>query len=171
MEKKLRYITYASLAVIILTCGFLALPGQFILPVDYPTIDAISGYQFYFRLGGDVYNNLSGAAHLSGLGIATIVLMALALCSYVFAKKSSSLVLLGGLLNVACAICFFCMNASKASIYGARRNWFAVGWVAYVAGAFLILTGLLSIYFAIRSFMVEKKEMTQRRESYSYLKK
>lgn len=171
MEKKLRYITFASLAAIVLTCGFLALPGQFVLPVDYPSLDALSGYQFYFYLGGDVYNTLSHAAHVSGLGIATIVLMALALCSYLFSKKSSALVLFGGLLNVATAICFFSMEASKARVYGVGRSFVAIGWVAYFAGAILILTGLLSIYFAIRSFMVEKKEITQSRERYSYLKK
>ena len=171
MERKLKYIAFASIAVIVLTCGFLALPGQFVLPVEYPTLEGLSGYQFFFHLGGEVYDAKTSAAHVSGLGIATIVLMAIALCSYIFSKKSSALVLLGGLVNVSTAICFFSMEASKARVYGAGRSFVVIGWVAYVAGALLILTGLLSIYFAFRSFMVEKKEITNRRESYSYLKK
>ena len=170
MEKKVKIIVLASIAAIVVTCGLLALPGQFILPVEYPSLEALSGYQFYFHLGSEVYNNLAKPAGVSGLGIATIVLLALALCSYAFAKMSSSLVLLGGLLNVANAICFFCMEVSKKNVYGANRSFVAVGWVAYFAGAILIITGLLSIYFAFKTFMVEKKQISSK-QSYSYLKK
>ena len=169
MEKKVRLVAIASIAAIILACGLLAIP-QFIVPNNYPTLGSISGYQFFFNAVDDIYKNNSGISHVSGLGIASIVLMALALISYVFAFKSSAFSMLGGLLNVATSILFFAMEASKKNVYGSRYSYVTVGWVAYVIGALLVLTGLASIYYSFKSMQVEKKELSNKK-SYSYLKK
>ena len=169
MEKKVRLIALISLGSIILAFGLLAIP-QFIIPHEYPTLGSISGYQFFFHAVSEVYGNKSGMKGVSGLGIASIVLMVLALASYLFYKKSSALVMLGGLLNVATAILFFAMEASKNNVYGLNRTFVSVGWVAYVIGALLILTGLASIYYSFRSMQKEKKEIATKK-NYSYLKK
>lgn len=169
MEKKLRNVVIASLAAIVVAFGLLAIP-QFIVPNDYPTLTSISGYQFFFHAVSEAYEKNAGMNGVSGLGIASIVVMALALCSYVLAKKSSAFLMLGGLFNVASSIMFFAMEASKKHVYGAKHTFVNVGWVSYVIGALLILTALASIYFAFRSMQSEKKDLTNKK-SYSYLKK
>ena len=169
MEKKVRLIALISLGSIILAFGLLAIP-QFIIPNNNPSLEAISGYQFFFHAVSTVYENNSHMSGVSGLGITSIVLMVLALASYLFYKKSSALVMLGGLLSVATAILFFAMEASKKNIYGTFRSFVNVGWVAYVIGALLILTGLASIYYSFRSMQKEKKEIATKK-NYSYLKK
>ena len=170
MEKKLRFITLISLGALILAFGLLAIP-QFIIQ-KYANMEwgSISGYQFFFHAVSEVYGSKSGMKGVSGLGIASIVLMVLALASYIFYKKSSALVMLGGLLNVATSILFFAMEASKNNVYGDNRTLCNVGWVAYVIGALLILTGLASIYYSFRSMQKEKKEIATKK-NYSYLKK
>lgn len=169
MEKKVRLVAIASIAAIILACGLLAIP-QFIVPNNYPVLESISGYQFFFKAVGEIYEKNSHIGHVSGLGIASIVLMALALISYVLAFKSSAFSMLGGLLNVATSILFFAMEASKKNVYGSFHTFVTVGWVAYVIGALLVLTGLVSIYYSFKSMQVEKKELSNKK-SYSYLKK
>lgn len=170
MEKKIRFVVIASIAAIVLTCAFLALPGQFILPKDYPSLESLSGYQFFFHLGSEKYYGNTGAEGVSGLGIASIVLMVLALVSYILYKKSSAILMLGGILNVATAILFFLMETSKKHIYQAKSSLVTVGWVAYVSGALLVLTGLVTIYFSVRLFIQERKQITSK-QTYSYLKK
>ena len=171
MEKKVRLVVYASLAVIVLSFGLLAIP-QFIVPTlekNVASFPSFSGYQFFFNAVSDNVKNNTGMSHVSGLGIASIVLMGLALCSYVFAKKSSALVMLGGLLNVAASVLFFAMEASKKRVF-TKYSLYAVGWVNYVIGALLVLSGLASIYFAFRLMQGEKKAIASK-SSYSYLKK
>ncbi len=171
MEKKVRLVIYASLAVILLSFGLLAIP-QFIVPTLEKNVDSIpsfSGYQFFFNAVSDHIKNNIGMSHVSGLGIASIILMVLALCSYVFAKKSSALVMLGGLLNVATSVLFFAMEASKKSVF-TKYSLYAVGWVSYLIGALLVLSGLVSICFAFRMMQSEKKVIASK-SSYSYIKK
>ena len=168
MEKKVRLVVYASLAVIVLSFGLLAIP-QFIV-TSFPAYHPFSGYQFFFNAVSETDYKKSGMTHVSGLGITSIVLMGLALCSYVFAKKSSALVMLGGLLNVAASVLFFAMEASKKSIFANNYSLYSVGWISYVIGALLVLTGLISIYFAFRMMQGEKKAIASK-SSYSYLKK
>lgn len=169
MKDRTKLVVFASIIAIVVSCGLLAIP-QFIIPSGFKNPTLLNGYQFFFHLGGDNYNATYGASSVSGLGIACLVVMVLALASYALYKLSSALVLLGGLLNVASAIMFFAMSASKDSVYGVKRNFVYVGWTNYVIGALLILTGLLSIYVAIRLFMQEKKQLSDK-QSYSYLKK
>lgn len=96
--------------------------------------------------------------------------MGLALCSYALARKTSALVLLGGLLNVATSVLFFAMEASKKSVFNLTRSLYNVGWISYLIGAILVLSGLLSIYFAFRMMQSEKKVIASK-SSYSYIKK
>lgn len=170
MEKKIRLVVYASIAAIVLSLGLLAIP-QFIVPNDVPVLGSISGYQFFFHAVSETYEKNSHIQGVSGLGIASIVLMALALSSYLFSKKTSALVMFGGLLNVATAILFFAMEASKKHMYGAYYSFVNVGWIAYVIGALLMLTGLASLYGAFRLMQLEKKQITTQKNTYSYLKK
>ena len=176
MEKKVKLVTLAAIAAIVVACGLLAIP-QYIVPV-YPTatLTSISGYQFFFHAVSEVYEKNSGMSGVSGLGISLIVVISLGLIAFVLgafkklAPARSALLMLGGAFNVASAILFFCMEASKKNVYGVRRDWFYVSWIAYVAGALLIITGLVAVYFAIKSMQTEKKEIVGKK-SYSYLKK
>ena len=172
MDKKVRLLAIASIAVIALVCGLLAIP-QFILPVYKIEgwLEPISGYQFFFHAVSTNYEKNSHMNGVSGLGIASIVLMALALVSYLFSKKTSALVMLGGLLNIATAILFFCMEASKKHVYGTGYSLVNVGWIAYVVGALFILNGLVAVYVSVKTMMGEKKQITEQKNSYSYLKK
>ena len=172
MEKNLRLITYISLAVIVLSAGLLAIP-YFLVPIQssYGTVySPISGYQFFFNAIDDRLSNLLHPTGVSGLGIASIVLMVLALASFIFARKSSALSMLGGLLNVATSVLFFAMEASKNHVYGAQRSFINLTFMTYVIGALLVLSGLASIYFSFRSMQQEKKQIASK-QSYSYLKK
>ena len=169
MDKKAKYVFIASIAAILIACGLLAIP-QFIVPNGYDALGSISGYQFFFHAVDTRYETNSGMNGVSGLGIASIVLMALALISYCFSKKSSAFLMLGGLLNVATSVLFFAMEASKKHVYGNRYSFVNVGWPAYVIGALLVLTGLASIYIAFRMMQTEKKDLGSKK-SYSYLKK
>ena len=169
MEKKVRIVVIASLAAIVVAFGLLAIP-MFIVPNNYASLESISGYQFFFHAVDTVYEKNSHITGVSGLGIASIVLMALAVCSYVFSKKSSAFSMLGGLLNVAASVLFFMMEVSKKHVYGSYYTFVTVGWVAYVIGALLVLTGLASIYLSFRLMQSEKKDIATKK-NYSYLKK
>ena len=169
MEKKARLVTYISIAVLLLAFGLLAIP-QFIVPNDYPILESISGYQFFFHAVDTRYENLSGINGVSGQGIAVFVLMVLALGSFCFARKSSALLMLGGLLDVVASILFFAMEASKKVVYGSNRSFVNVGWTNYLIGGLLVLCGLIAIYYAFRSMRSEKKQF-ESKQSYSYLKK
>ena len=169
MDKKLRLINYISIAVILLAAGLLAIP-QFILNVNYEVLGNINGYQFFFHAVDTKYETLSGMNGVSGLGIASIVLMVLSLAAFIFARKSSALSMLGGLLNVVTAVLFFMMEVSKKHVYGSHRSFVAVGWPAYVIGGLLVLAGLIAIYYSFRSMQQEKKQIASK-QSYSYLKK
>ena len=169
MEKKVRLVAIASIAAIILACGLLAIP-QFIVPNNYPVLESISGYQFFFKAVGEVYEKNSHIGHVSGLGIASIVLMALALISYVFAFKSSAFSMLGGLLNVATSILFFAMEASKKNVYGSFYSFVRVSFISYIIGALLLISGFASIIISFVSMKVEKKDLSSKK-SYSYIKK
>ena len=168
MDKKLKLVAIASLVALVVSFGLLAVP-QFIFTIK-SDIDPISGYLFFFNSAPDRFQKNHSISGVSGLGIASIVLMTLALASYLFFKKSSAFVMLGGILNVVTSVLYFMMELSKNRVFGTDRSMVTVGWVAYVIGAFLVLTGLASIYYAFRSMQVEKKEI-QTKKNYSYLKK
>ena len=174
MERRVKLVTIASLFAIIAAFGLLAVP-QFIIPIDYPTLDSISGYQFFFHAVSDNYEHAVLMKGVSGLGIASIVLMGLSLIAIILGmfKKmdpaKSFLSLLTGILNVAASILFFAMEASKRNVF-TRYKFVSVGWVAYVIGGLLVLTGLISIYLSIKLVLQEKKVIASSK-SYSYIKK
>ena len=168
MNRRVVLLSFASLLVILVSFGLLAIP-QFILENGTNHYD-INGYQFFFNAGSDLYKGSLKPQHVSGLGIASIVLMALAIVSYVFAYQSSAFSLFGGLLSVASSVLFFCMNLSKNEVYGHFRSRVEVGWVAYVIGGLLVVSGLLAIYGSIKLMLQEKKVIASSK-SYSYIKK
>ena len=168
MEKKVRLVVYATLAVLVLSFGLLAIP-QFIM-TDLPAYPSFNAYQFFFNAVSETDYKKSGMTHLSGLGITSIVLMGLAVVSYVLARKSSAFVLFGGLLNVATSVLFFAMEASKKSVFPMTRSLYSVGWISYFVGALLVLSGLVSLYTAFRMMQGEKKAIASK-SSYSYIKK
>lgn len=169
MDKKAKIVLIASLAAIAITCGLLAIP-QFIVPNNYPTLGSINGYRFFFYWVDNVYFEKTKMVGPSGLGIASIVLMVLAVASYLASTKSSAFLMLGGILNVATSVLFFAMEASKKHVYGSRYSFVNVGWPAYVIGALLVITGLASMYIAFRCLQSERKDLGSKK-SYSYLKK
>lgn len=168
-KQRVLLVAIASIAVIAVVFGLLALPGQFIVDNGAPALGLpLSGYEFIFRaVNKDTY---VWSHSVSASGIAAIVIMAVAAASYALHKFSSSLILLGGLLNVTASILFFAMEASKNDVYSGSYKLVKVGWVAYIAGALLLIAGLISMYVAIKLFIEEKKHMSEK-QSYSYLKK
>lgn len=171
MDKKVKLFGLVSIVTLLLVFGLLAVP-QFLVSIksgaDHPTY--AMGYQFFFNAYPDVFSKSHTISGVSGVGIAAIVLMVLALASYIFSRKSSAFLMLGGILNVVASIMFFVMVASKNKVFGQDKEIVSVFWVTYVCGALLVLTGLISIYIAIKSLKQEKKQIASSK-SYSYLKK
>ena len=166
-----------SIGVVVLIAVLLAIPGQFAhyaLKDSNSYIHNLSGYQFFFN---SYRNNLDKAIGNSvvGSGIALIVLAPFAIASICLGKKSSFFVLLASLFNLTMSILFFTMeNASKKAyasmpVYEGKA---AIGWVAYVAGALLMIVAL---YLGYKAVMMMKDEVkhpsTPKGPSYNYLKK
>lgn len=168
MKNPVKTFGIISIAVVLIVFGLLAVP-QFIFTVK-PDIAPAMGYQFFFNAYADRFAKNHSIAGVSGPGIAAIILLGLALISLCFSFKSSTFLMLGGLLNVVASIMFFVMNVSKIHVFGTDRDIVTVGWVAYVCGALLVIVGLLAIYVSFRSLQREKKQIASSK-SYSYLKK
>jgi len=171
MDKKVKLFGLVSIVALLVVFGLLAIP-QFIVSIktgaEHPVY--IMGYQFFFKAYSDVFSKGHSISGVSGVGITAIVLMVLALASFLFARKSSAFLMLGGILNVVASVMFFVMVASKNKVFGVDRELVSVLWVTYVCGALLVLTGLISIYIAFKSMRQERKVIATSK-SYSYLKK
>ena len=172
LKRKVLLTGLVSLIILAVSFGLLAIPQfmQFNGKLQY----SASGYEFFFNCASDLYNGATRPTSVSGLGIACIVVMGLAVVSSVvavlFSKEGSAFILFGGLLNVAAAIMFFCMSLSRDKVYDKFRSLVDVGWVTYVIGGLLMLAGLLCLYVSVRLILQEKKAIATK-QSYSYLKK
>ena len=160
-EKLAKYIPYISIGVIVLAFGFLALPGQFF---KYFT-QSYSGYEVIFFTPDYLTSNANG--RVSAGGIIAMVLIALAIPSYLFWKKSSASSLLAGILTTLGGIMFLLMPLWMAIIYrGNPDN--PLKWVTYVIGSLLLVVGALSIFFAV--IRLKEEKAAPLKKNYSYIK-
>ena len=178
-------IIVAALAVVLLSFVFLALPGQFahygvnILNSKKPSdryFYWLSGYEWFFGTKTTITDVKLGSA--SAQGIAIFVMLILCVPGLVFSKKSSFVAMLTSLALVTIAILFFTISAAGAKSYpgwhipAENNEYTLMGWVPYVLGAFIMLSGLAMCY---RTFKVMKEEVARPTQpkgpSYSYLKK
>lgn len=176
MKNKRSIVVLFSLAVIVLTLVFFALPGQFVTLFNSTDIEGVDptrmgGYEFIF--GGSTYaqNLMTGDPIVSASGIAFVVLIVLAVVCYVFQKKSSALLLLAGILMVVATILLFCVKGWVDKSYP-KYNEKSIGlWVPYLSASLLALSSIATIYLGITELVSESRQpYTPKKESYSYLK-
>ena len=172
-------IIVLALVIVLLSFGFLALPGQF---AHYSANGKntffynLSGYQWMFGTAKNSLGNEIGSA--SAQGIAALALLALCVPGLLFSKKSSFVALLTTLALITVSILFFSISAAGPKAYPnwhiqpADNDYALILWVAYVIGGLLILAGALMGY---RTFKVMKDEVKSpakaKGPTYSYLHK
>lgn len=160
-----------SLVVIVLALAALFIPQSFInfqggAERSFSGVEAI--FNFNWPIGKDwgwLANNIKG--RVSVAGIIFVVISLLAFVCYLFAKKSNSLKLFGGILETLAGIMLLSMQLWMFIVYPQKSP--SVLWVAYVFGALLLVVGALGIYAAILD-LKEEKIQAYSKKSYSYLK-
>ena len=170
-------IIVLALVIVLLSFGFLALPGQF---AHYSANGKntffynLSGYQWMFGTAKNSLGNEIGSA--SAQGIAALALLALCVPGLLFSKKSSFVALLTTLALITVSVLFFTVSAAGAKAYKVFHDFgtgdYAYGWVPYLIGGLVVAAGLLMGY---RTFIVMKNEVKSPTQSkgptYSYLHK
>ena len=170
-------IIVLALVVVLLSFGFLALPGQF---AHYYANGKntffynLNGYQWMFGTVKKALGNAIGKA--SAHGIAALVLLAICVPGLLFSKKSSFVALLTTLALITVAVLFFTVSAAGAKAYPTYHTYgkgdYAYGWVPYLIGGLLIAAALLMGY---RTFLVMRDEVKrptqQKGPQYNYLHK
>ena len=175
MKKNLFYASIASVVIIAISFGLLALPGQFynlILEKTNPQ-PVMSGYEFIFNALPETFKSYTGVYEVgaSGLGIAALVMMVLALPCFILVRKSSALPLFGAILIFIAGLFFLLMKPWGADpMFKAYIKSGAVLWVSYVIGALLVLAAIAIVYFTIK-VLKEEKVAPKSNVGYSYLKK
>lgn len=172
MNKRVVFTSFNSmivaLAIMALTCIFLALPEQF------ASIQGIkcSGYEVLFNyknIGGINYLNDNVGGRVSAVIFIILVLMVASAASLIFHKKDPTLTLIGGVLNAINGFLFLMMRIWLAVIYPSKAV--SMNWVSYVSGALLLIIGGWLIYLGIREIINAKTEAIQKKaQSYNYLK-
>lgn len=178
-----------ALAVIVLSFIFLALPGQFVrwgiyqkeLGGKYFFKYSLSGYEFIFNKGKDIYGNPLGAK-VVGQGVIIIVFLALSFVGLCFSKKTSFFTMLTGLVLIVTAILFFTISGAMykcypnfVQLYGENDKRISLmKWVPYLLGALIVIAGILVTYKAVMMMKDEIKHPVQdhkKEPTYNYLKK
>lgn len=178
MKNKRSIVVLFSLAVIVLTLVFFALPGQFATiynshnDFEGADLSAMGGYEFIFGGSKYVQNNCyAGKAMVSASGIAFIVLIVLAVVCYVFQKKSSALLLLAGIIMLVATILLFCVKGWINDLEVNHQGSSVGLWVPYLCASLLALSTIATLYVAISELVIESRQpYTPKKESYSYLK-
>ena len=177
MKDKARLVVIISLCAIVLTLVLFAIPEQFaqLIPNAKTAKGSMGGFEFIFG-GTQEARNLQahavdGASLVSGIGIAFIVLLVLAVVCYVFYKKSSALLLLAGIIMLVATIMLFCVKSWIDKLY-TRYTGDSVGlWVPYLGASLLAISTVATLYVAIVSLVKESRQpYSPKKESYSYLK-
>ena len=170
-------IIVLALIIVLLSFGFLALPGQF---AHYAANGKktffynLNGYQWMFGTVKNISGNKIGSA--SAHGIAALSLLALCVPGLLFSKKSSFVALLTTLTLVTVAVLFFTISAAGAKAYPTFHNYgkgdYAYGWVPYLLGGLIVAAGLLMGYRTVMVMRDEVKRPSQAKgPTYSYLHK
>ena len=181
-------IIVLAFLIVLLTFGFLALPGQF-AHYDLGPIDShgratftynLSGYEWIFatvrKVGSTSKKEYIGSVVPSG--IAELALLALSIVGLCFSKKSSFVSLLVSLTLITIAILFFCTSAASSVSYhyyhavAEKGDFSNIGWVPYVVASLNLIAGGLMMFRTILVLKEEAKHPVQQKgPSYSYLKK
>lgn len=173
MKNKLGLVSFASIVVILITFGLLAIPGQYIgLSKVHTQGTTLAGYEYIFHVIRDIgstANPYFSSGRPSVTGIIAIVFIALAAASFVFYKKSTALPLLGGILELVAGF-FFLMTTPFSHLIYKQRSDLSAGFVPYVVGSLLVVLGIAAIVFSILELRKEKVVL-ETKGGYSYLKK
>ena len=177
MKDKLKLVSLVGIAIAVLSFGLLAIPGQFYdimtnMKSSNPP-HLMSGYQFIFNSLPDGFKSYSGVygAGVSGLGVAALVIMAVAAICFGLYFVSSALPLFGGVASIVSGLFFLLMKPWGADkLFKAYKSSSAILWSSYVIGALLFLVGVAAIYFSIK-LLKEEKAHPKETVGYSYLKK
>ena len=170
-------VAVLSIGAIIICFAFFAIPGfaHYGLNGGVPGgfEHFLNGYQFFFNT--EVTNPATKTPLGSGIvgsGVAVIVLLGLALISFIFSRKSSFFVMLGGVLSFVSSILFFCMEPAGRKVYKVYENNSVCGWVTYVLAVLMLAVAAYAIYTSIKMMKEEIKHPAKAQgPSYSYLKK
>lgn len=158
-----------ALVVVVLTCGFLALPGQFAeIRGSY-----YSGFETLFNYAkkGDTINylhdNVGGRVSVAYIFIIVFTLAAIA--SLLAHKKGSAMVIVSGSLFALTGLMYFMMRIWLTIVYASNIN--SMNWVTYVNGALLVALGAFLIYLGIKLYQQERAKLLETKaQKYSYLK-
>ena len=173
MKKRVFLTSVITIAVLVLTCGLLAIPGQFANIVS----KNFSGYEVIFRyadIGGINYLEKNVAdSRASVAGILTLVFILFALVSLVYSVISKDeegkmpTAILGGSCALISGIIFLTMYLWMAVIY---KGSFALHWLTYVTGAFITILGIALIVFGIMGIKENRASLGSKSVKYNYLK-
>ena len=158
-----KYIPYCGICAAVLAIGLVFVPGF----AHYGNnAEMYSGFQAIFYIPQYLQDNTTNG-RASVAGIIALILLVLAIPSYVFHKKSSALLLLGGILNTVAGILFLLMDFWFKIIY--RGQAVNIDFMTYLIGAMVLIVGGLTIYTAILLLLEEKKNPVKSNK-YSYIK-
>ena len=170
-------IIVLALIIVLLSFGFLALPGQF---AHYAANGKktffynLNGYQWMFGTIENISGNKIGSA--SAHGIAALSLLGLCVPGLLFSKKSSFVALLTTLAMITVAVLFFTISAAGAKAYPTFHNYgkgdYLYGWVPYLLGGLIVASALLMGYRTFKVMRDEVKRPAQAKgPTYNYLHK
>ena len=168
-----------ALVIVLLSFGFLALPGQFAhYGIDgfknghYTFKYNLNGYQWMFGTVEDIFGNKIGKAVPQG--IAAFVMLVLCVPGLLFSKKSSFVALLTSLALITISVLYFTISVAGLKAYPfeqAEDNAYSlILWVPYVVGGLVLIAGAFMTYRTIMVMKNEIKSPSQSKSSYSYLK-
>lgn len=168
MKKRVFLTSIITICVLVISCGLLALPGQFATIKNIP----LSGYEFIF-----FYKDVDGINYLaknvtdaraSAAGIIGLLFILFALVCLVFNKKSSLLALMGGVFTALSGLMFILMNLWAVSIY--HKTPVELSWVTYVIGGLFIVLGALLIFVGVKALKEENLLLNApKSKQYSYI--
>jgi len=175
MKNLTRKASFIAIGAILLTLILFAIPGQFMNMIPESAQNyTMGGYQFFFggsRACASLQTQTTDGWVYSSVGIALVVLLVLAVVCYAFQKKSSAILLLGGIITFICSIMLFCCRSWIAKAYSRYADVCVGKWVPYFTGAILLLVAAYTVYVVVVTMKAEAKAPYEnKKETYSYLK-
>lgn len=166
MKKRVFLTSIITIAVLVVSCILLIIPGQF------ATIkgQGYNGYEVIFH-----FSNIDGINYLadnnpgsraSVAGILGLVFILFALASLIPSRKSPVLPIVGGAFTLLAGAMFMSMNLTINVVYNGRGE---LNFVPYLVGALLLFFGAALIILGAFNVKEQSKVINAKKE-YSYLK-